>query len=288
MTESPLPVERERPASPSVPPGADPDVPAAARMYDYFLGGTLNFPADRAAGEQVRRAIPEVVDAAWANRAFHQRAARWLAEQGIRQFIDIGSGLPTAGNTHEVVQQVSPDIRVLYADHDPLVLTHSAALLADNQSTGFALADMRDADALLGDRELRELIDLSRPAGLLMTAVTHFLPPAPDPVEVVRRLVEPLAPGSYLALSQVTDENTPPRSVRLAEEMYARGRDNLYFRSRADVARFFDGLELVAPGEDTPAVVHVGQWGADDPALADSDGSRWLYCGVARKPEEGR
>jgi len=254
-------------------------------MYDYFLGGESNFPADRAAADRVRETIPEVIDAAWANRGFHQRAARWLAARGIRQFLDIGSGLPTVGNTHEIVQRVAADARVVYVDHDPLVIAHAAGLLTDPAAARVIQADLRDPDSVLNHPSLRALIDFAEPAAVMMTAVTHFVAPEEDPWGLVARYVAALCPGSYLALSQVTDEKTPPLSVRVAEEMYARSDSNLYFRSRADVERFFAGLEMVSPGRGTPAaVMHAGEWGADDPALADSDGSRWSYCGVGRVP----
>ena len=271
--------------TPHVPLGVDPGVPAPARMYDYFLGGTHNFESDRAAASKVRETIPEVIDAAWANRGFHQRAARWLAQQGIAQFIDVGSGLPTVGNTHEVVQQISPGARVVYVDHDPLVIAHSSSLLTDPATARVVQADLRDPESVLNHPGLRALIDFSAPIGLLMTAVLHFVSPDSDPWGLVARYVRDLPSGSYLVLSHVTDEKTPPISVRVAEEMYARASERIYFRSRADVARFFAGLELVSPGPPTPAaVVHVGEWGADDPALADTDGSHWLYCGVGRRP----
>ena len=271
--------------TPQVPPGVDPGVPAPARMYDYFLGGTHNFESDRAAASKVRETIPEVIDAAWANRGFHQRAARWLAQEGITQFVDIGSGLPTVGNTHEVVQQISPGARVVYVDHDPLVIAHSSGLLTDPATARVVQADLRDPESVLKNPELRSLIDFSAPVGLLMTAVIHFVAPDCDPWGLVARYVRELPSGSHLVLSHVTDEKTPPISVRVAEEMYARASENIYFRSRADVARFFAGLELVSPGPPAPpGVVHVGEWGADDPALADTDGSHWLYCGVGRRP----
>jgi hypothetical protein len=270
--------------APQVPPGVDPDVPAPARLYDYYLGGTSNYQVDRDAADKVRELIPELTDAAWANRGFHQRAARWLAEQGIDQFIDIGSGLPTVGNTHEVVQKLDPDARVVYVDNDPIVLAHAPALLTNTDRTKVILGDLRDPDALLDHPELRSQIDFSRPAGLMMTWVMHFVAPALDPWGLVARYVQSIAPGSYLVLSHVTDDKTPPRAVAAAIDLYSRASENLYFRCRADVERFFAGLELVSPCPNTAAaVVHAGEWGADDPALADSDGSRWSYCGVARR-----
>ncbi len=269
----------------AVPPGVDPNVPAPARLYDYYLGGSSNYQVDRDAAEAVRKLIPELTDAAWANRGFHQRAARWLAEQGIDQYIDIGSGLPTVGNTHEVVQQVDPDARVVYVDNDPIVLAHAEELLGRTGRTRVILADLRDPDALLGHPELRAQIDFGRPVGLMMTWVMHFVAPASDPWGLVARYVDAIAPGSYLVLSHVTDDKTPPKAVEAAVDLYSRASENLYFRARADVERFFAGLEMVSPCPNTePAVVHAGEWGADDPELADSDGSRWSYVGVARRP----
>ena len=268
-----------------VPPGVDPNVPAPARLYDYYLGGSNNYQADRDAAEQVRTLIPELTDAAWANRGFHQRAARWLAEHGIGQFLDIGSGLPTVGNTHEVVQKLDPDARVVYVDNDPIVLAHACELLSNAGRTKVVMADLRDPDRLLGHPEVRAHLDFRKPIALLMTWVMHFVAPALDPWALVARYVKATVPGSYLVLSHVTDEKTPPRSVRAAVELYSRASEHLYFRCRADVERFFAGLKLVSPRPGvTPAVVHVGEWGADDPSLADSDGSRWTYCGVAWRP----
>src|SRR5579875_1235637 len=268
-----------------VPPGVDPAVPSPARLYDYYLGGTHNYPADREAAERIRAVGPELTDGAWANRGFHQRAARWIAERGVRQFIDIGSGLPTVGNTHEVVQKIIPDARVVYVDNDPVVLAHATELLAGNPTATLILADLRDPDAILGNRELRELIDFTQPAGLLMTAVVNFVPDASDPWGLVRRYMDALAPGSYLALSHWTNEKVPPGSVQRVEEVYSRSTQPICFRSKAEIARFFDGLEIVPPYDGAgPVVTHVGLWGAEDAGLADSDGSRWSYCAVARRP----
>jgi S-adenosyl methyltransferase len=270
---------------PPVPPGVDPAIPSPARLYDCYLGGRHNFPADRAAAKRILAIMPEMSDAAWANRGFHQRAASWLAEQGIRQFIDIGSGLPTVGNTHEIVRQVVPGARVLYVDVDPLVARLSAGLLTGNGRTGFVAADLRDPATVLGHPELRALIDLTEPAGLLMTAVMHFVAPAADPWGIVARYVGALAPGSYLVLSHKTADRLPPRAVQVVREEYAGATENIFLRSRAQVERFFTNLQLVPPHTGAqPGICYVGHWGAEDPALADSDGSRMLYCGVGRRP----
>jgi S-adenosyl methyltransferase len=264
------------------PPGVDPTMPSSARIYDYMLGGKNNFPADREALANAILSASELHDIAWANRGFHQRSAKWIAERGIRQFIDIGSGLPTVGNTHEVVRNVSPDARVVYVDIDPTVAAHSAALLAGDGGTAVITADLRDPDAVLADPALRALIDFSEPAGLVMTAVLHFVADGSDPWGLVARYMGALAPGSYLALSHATSDNMPPSAVRGASEVYS---NTFFMRPKAQVERFFDGLELVAPYAGAePGVVYMGLWGCEDPELADSDGSRWGYAGVARRP----
>jgi hypothetical protein len=284
MTETPQ-VRTDMDPDMPVPPGVDPNVPSPARMYDYYLGGTYNYQCDRDAAERIRAQMPDLQDAAWANRGFHQRAATWIAEQGIRQFIDIGSGLPTVGNTHEVVQKVHPGARVVYVDNDPIVAAHAAELLAGSHTATLIQADLRDPGTVLGDREMRELIDFTEPAGLLMTAVVHFVADDEDPWGLLARYIGALAPGSYLALSHVTYEGLPPRTVRAGRDEYARATQNIHLRSRADIARFFSGLELVPPYEGAePDLAFAGLWGAEDPELADSDGSRAFYCGVARRP----
>ena len=269
-----------------VPPGVDPATPSPARLYDYCLGGTDNFPADRDAGEQIRARMPELADAAWATRGFHQRAALWLAaSRGIRQFIDIGSGLPTQNNTHQAVQKAAPEARVVYVDHDPLVRAYAGALLTGDGSTRFVPADLRDPDRVLTDPHTRELIDFSQPAGLLMTAVLHFVADGSDPRGLLARYLAALAPGSYLALSHATADQKPPATVRVLLDVYSRATEQLYLRTRAEVERYFGGLELVPPYEGAvAAVTYVGEWGAEDPELADSDGSRWSYAAVARRP----
>jgi hypothetical protein len=269
-----------------VPPGIDASRPSPARLYDYCLGGSDNFRADREAAETIRARMPELADAAWANRGFHQRAAVWMAAfRGIGQFIDIGSGLPTQNNTHQAVQKVSPDARVVYVDHDPLVRVHSNALLTGEGSTRVITADLREPDGVLNHPQTRELIDFGRPVGLLMTAVVHFVADGSDPWGLVARYLAALAPGSYLALSHATADQKPPATVRTILDVYAGATEQIYMRTRAQVERFFDGLEIVPPYEGAPAAVtYVGEWGAEDPALADSDGSRWCYGAVARRP----
>jgi hypothetical protein len=268
-----------------VPPGIDPETPSPARLYDFYLGGKANYPADRAAAEKIRARMPELADAAWANRGFHQRAALWMArDMGIRQFLDIGSGLPTQNNTHQAVGKAAPDARVLYVDHEPLVRVHADALLTGEGNTQMITADLRDPESVLKSPEARELLDFSQPVGLLMTAVLHFVSDGSDPYGLVARYVAELAPGSYVALTHITADQKPPAAVSAILDIYANATEQIYMRTRDEVERFFEGLELVPPYDGgKPAVTYVGEWGAEDPDLADSDGSRWCYGAVGRR-----
>lgn len=267
------------------PPGVDPARPSPARIYDYLLGGTTNFESDRMAAGRLKQQIPEIADAAWANRGFHQRAAKWIAEQGVRQFIDIGSGLPTVGNTHEVVRRVAPSARVVYVDNDPMVLAHSSALIGDDKDAVVILADLREPDTLLGDPGLRSLIDFAEPTALLLTAVLHFVADDAGPRELVAHYLDALAGGSYLGLSHQTADHMPTVGVQTLAEVGRQSAGGAFPRSKDEVRAFFDGLEFVPPYQGAkPDVTWTGLWGCEDPELADSEGSRWFYCGVARKP----
>src|SRR6266487_2807753 len=237
------------------------------------------------AAEQILKAAPEIRDAAWSNRGFHQRAAKWIAQHGVRQFVDIGSGLPTVGNTHEVVQKVVPTAHVVYVDNDPMVELHSRALLDSGGTFSVSCADLREPESILDHPALRKLIDLSEPVGLLMTGVMMFVSDTSDPWALVSRYVASIAPGSYLSLSHLTDDYKPPAAAEGFLAVFETTTEHMYFRSKAKVERFFEGLELVQPYEGAePGVTLTGLWGAEDITMADSDGSRWLYCGVARKP----
>jgi len=229
--------------------------------------------------------VPDLQDAAWANRGFHGRAARWMAiEHGIRQFLDIGSGLPTQNNTHEVLHAIAPDARVVYADSDPMVRVFAEDLRAEGGTTVTIQADLRDPDALLANPELLALIDFGRPAGLLMTAVLQFVADESDPWGLVARYVGALSPGSYLALSHITRDKLPPRLVETGVQAYWRATESAHPRTKAEIEKFFDGLEIVPPYEGAgPDVVNVGLWGSEDQEAADSDGSRAFYCAVGRK-----
>ncbi|HMH37479.1 MAG TPA: SAM-dependent methyltransferase, partial [Streptosporangiaceae bacterium] len=194
---------------PQVPAGVDTGRPTPARIYDYMLQGSNYFQVDRFAAEQILKAAPEIRDAAWSNRGFHQRAAKWIARHGVRQFVDIGSGLPTVGNTHEVVQKVVPTAHVVYVDNDPMVELHSRALLDSGGTFSVICADLREPGSILDHPALRKLIDLSEPVGLLMTGVMMFVSDTSDPWGLVSRYVASISPGSYLSLSHLTDDYKP-------------------------------------------------------------------------------
>jgi hypothetical protein len=271
-------------AETQVPPGVDASKPSVARIYDSLLGGVNNFAVDQAAAELMRSRAPELVDAAFANRGFHQRGAKWIAEQGVRQFIDLGSGLPTVGNTHEVVRKVHPDARVVYVDIDPMVRLHSERLLEGDDDVAVVVADLKDPDAVLGGEAVRRLIDFSEPAAIMMTAVLHFVSDDDDPAGIVARYVAPLAAGSFLALSHTTADHKPPKAVEAMNEAGRRSAGGNYPRSREQVRQIVGPLEIISPYDGAlPEVTWVGLWGCEDPAAADSEGSRWLYCAVAAK-----
>jgi hypothetical protein len=272
--------------SEKAPPGVDPATPTPARLYNYYLGGTSYFPIDREVAEDLRSRLPELSDAAWANRGFHHRAARWMAsEHGVRQFLDLGSGLPTKGTTHDAVRQLAPDARLVYVDNDPMVLEYARTLLNGTARTAVIEGDMREPEQLFATPAFTGLIDLSEPLGLLLTGVLQFVDDATDPWGLMARYRAAMAPGSYVAISHCTADRLPPAAVQAINETYARTAYPMYLRDRAEVERLFEGFELVSPFAGAePGLTFAGNWGAEDARAADSDGSRILYCGVARRP----
>lgn len=274
------------------PPAPDIDIskPHVARMYDYFLGGKNNYAADRAAAEQFLQVMPQVRVGAQANRRFLIHSVRWLArEAGIRQFLDIGSGLPTQQNVHEVAQAVDPDARVVYVDNDPLVRVHAETLLATTPNTIVIEADLRDPRALLDRKELREHVDFTQPVALLLVAVLHFIQDTQQAYEIVRTLYDALPSGSYVVISHgLRDESTKERQEQ-GRAIYSRTDSGVTPRTHEEIARFFDGLTPVGKG-----LVHIADWSIGDAEgasrgdnvipLADFVVPREfaVMCGVAR------
>jgi len=255
-------------------PGIDASTPHPARIYDYFLGGKDNFPADREAAEMLLAVAPEARDLARQNRAFLGRVVRFLAvEAGIRQFIDIGTGIPTQGNVHEIAHATAPAARVVYVDNDPIVLVHSRALLAGVNTT-IIEGDLRQPDAILNDPKLRRVIDFDQPVAVLLVAILHFIADAEDPAGIVARLRDGMAPGSYLAISHGTAD-FHPEATPTAARAYDRTTAQLSPRSHAEVERFFDGFELLEPG-----LVPISLWRPD----GDIPEGKGVYGGIGRKP----
>ncbi|HEV2371456.1 MAG TPA: SAM-dependent methyltransferase [Streptosporangiaceae bacterium] len=267
------------------PPDADQARPVPARIYAYLLTGADSFQVERDAAERIMAVVPELREGVWAHLGFHQRAAKWIAEQGVRQFIDIGS-VPAVRNTHKVVQRVDPACRVVYVDNDPMLAARPEDLQADPARVRVIQGGLRDPEGILVHPDVHTLLDLDQPTGLLMMRVAHFVPDESDPWGRVSHLAAALRPGSYVALSHLTSDHLPPRLVDVVCHVYEQATEQVHFRSKADIERFFSGMELVPPTEGEPVgrLCHTGEWGAEDPVVADSDGSRWLYCGVARRP----
>ncbi|CAG6396319.1 SAM-dependent methyltransferase [Actinacidiphila cocklensis] len=259
--------------------GIDTSRPHPARMYDYYLGGRDNYLVDREAAQQIIDASPEVVDSALANREFLRRTVGHLARAGVRQFVDIGTGIPTSPNTHEIAQSVAPDARVAYIDNDPIVAAHAGARLLNSPNTAFGLADMRDPRSILEHPTLTGLIDFTRPVAVMLVSVLHFVGDDEDPAGTLALLRDALPAGSYLVLSHGTAD-FHPGNVSEAVSVYRKATAHLSLRSRAEVLAFFDGFDLLDPG-----LVRVPLWHPEGPE-PDADDLRniGIYGGVGRKP----
>ena len=263
-------------------PAIDTSVPHSARRYNYWLGGKDNFAVDRQSGDEIERLFPTVRVMAVANRRLLQRVVRFLtADAGVRQFLDIGTGLPTADNTHEVAQRIAPESHILYVDNDPLVLVHARALLTstDAGETAYLEADLRDPGSIVRHPQLRATLDLSQPVGLLLFAVLHFVPGQGEARGIVEQLVDVLPSGSYLVASHATQDFSPPELVAAYRKLLDNGRADVWPRDRDEFTALFDGLELVGPG-----VVPAGEWRPDpgEPLPVRQDVGLW--AAVARKP----
>lgn len=241
-------------------PGQGPVQPAAARIYDYLLGGTDNYPVDRAAADKVLAVAPDQRRLAQANRAFAIRAVRVLAAAGIRQFIDLGTGFPTSPSVHGAAREADPSACVVYIDYDPLVHAHNTAVLADDDQVASIHADIRQPDAILGHPEVTRLIDFSQPVGLLCVAVLHLLRDDEDPEGIIARFRDRLSAGSYLVLSQFSGDSDP-RAMAELRAVSVGTPVQTYFRSRSEILRFFDGFELAEPG-----LTDVQDWRPDSVA----------------------
>lgn len=258
-------------------PQLDTGKPHSARMYDYFLGGKDNYPVDAEAAEQVVSLFPAVREMARTNRWFMHRASRLLAERGVRQFLDIGTGIPTEPNLHQIVQGIIPEARVVYADNDPIVLRHAEALLHSTHEgkTAYVHGDVREPGKILA--AARQTLDFTEPIALSLVALLHLVPDEDEPARIVSELIEPLAPGSYVTLLHATGDFDPETWERVVE-VYRRGGTPAQVRSRDTFADFFTGLDLLDPGVALAAAWH--------PELGDQPGGEDipLYVGLARKP----
>ncbi|MFJ3518532.1 MULTISPECIES: SAM-dependent methyltransferase [unclassified Streptomyces] len=250
----------ERPAW--APPGIDISVPSVSRIYDYYLGGSHNFEVDRQTARRAMEFMPGLPKIMQANRAFMRRAVRHAVAEGVTQFLDIGSGIPTFGNVHEIAQAATPQARVVYVDHDPVAVAHSRAVLTGDEHTGIVAADLRKPREILAAPEVARLLDLGRPVALLLVAVLHFLEEADDPYAAVAELRDALAPGSLLILTHASYEGIPlPAEVAGGTVgVYRDIRNPLVMRSGEEIRGFFDGFELLEPG-----LVSMPDWRPDRP-----------------------
>ncbi len=256
-----------------------PDIPSAARIYDYLLGGKDNYPVDRAVAESMIAQLPNVRLAVQWNRAFLRRVVRYLVgEAGIRQIIDIGAGLPTAGNTHEVARQVDPEARVVYVDHDPVVLAHARNMLHGVPNTAIVQQDLLAPGEILADPALRNLIDFSQPTAILLLSILHFVADENDPAGLIARLLDPFPAGSHVAISHATPDTVP--EVNDVERVFDEATEQAHVRSRSRIAELVAGMETIEPGLAWPP-----EWRPDPGEQVPANAAESYYCVVvARKP----
>ena len=261
-----------------VPEGVDITVPDASRVYDYALGGVHNFAIDREFWHRAEAAFPGAGLAARTNRAFLGRAVRWLADRGVRQFLDIGSGIPTLGNVHEVAQEAAPDARVMYVDIDPVAVAHSEALLAGNDLAGVIQADLRQPSDILYHPDVLALLDFAQPVAVLLNAVMHFLPDSDHPLDIMAAIREALPSGGYVVMTHGTEVRDTAREQERVAELYQSTPTSFHLRDEDHVRRMFDGFELVEPGITT-----VTAW-RPDPEERDDPPQDSILAVVGRKP----
>jgi hypothetical protein len=263
--------------------GIDTSVPNVARIYDYILGGKDNFAADRQAAQQLLAALPDIAGTVRDNRAFIGRVVRYLAGQvGVRQFLDLGAGLPTQDCVHETAQAIEPDARVVYVDNDPVACLHGQALLGPGDRVGFVLGDLRRPAEILQNPEVRARLDFSQPVGVLCACALHFVPDEDEPHQIVAGYRDHLAPGSYLAISHgiaaATPEDDPTGAVQSVTNVYRNASAQIHVRPVREIERFFDGFEIIEPG-----VTWIGRW-RPDPGTRPAGRPNSLYGGLGRKP----
>lgn len=258
--------------------GFDVTVPNVARIYDHLLGGKDSYAADRQAAGELLRVLPDAVLACRENRDFLRRAVRFAAGQGVRQFIDIGSGLPTAENTHQVAQAISPDSKVLYVDYDPVVVSHARALLEARPNVGVLQTSLQRPGTIVWSETTQKLIDFSRPVAILLVAVLHFIRDDEDPWEITEILKSVAAPGSYLVISHVTGDAVSPEETEAGLAVYDNASAPVVPRRFGEVLKFFEGTELAAPG-----LVGISDWRSSTRRSGGSARSL-IYGGVGCKP----
>lgn len=261
-----------------VPIGVDPKIPSTARMYDYYLGGKTNYAVDRKAAEKALSVVPLGRELARANRYFLMRAVLLMADQGITQFIDLGTGIPTSPSVHELARAIHPAAHVLYVDNDLVVTTHNRALLATNDGVLAIHADIRDPDSILNSTELAELIDFSQPVGVLFVAVMHFIEDRDSPDSIVRAFTSRMIPGSYLAVSHITSDGTDDSAMAAIRDVYANASASAIFRTEAQIRALFRDLEILDPG-----LIEVERWSPYSAAFSAEPSTVRFLAGVARK-----
>jgi hypothetical protein len=264
-----------------VPQSVDVSIPSPARLYDYMLGGAHNFAVDRQMGEKIELLMPHARTASRINRAFLGRVVRFMVDQGVRQFLDIGSGIPTVSNVHEVAQARDPECRVVYVDREPVAVAHSELILAGNDRAAVLQADMRDPDGILGSAEVRRLLDFDQPIGLLMLFMVHWVPTEADPWSLMKRYREALPSGSYLAISHLANDHDHEGVRAATARLTQAGGEQALERSRDEIESFFGDFELVEPG-----LVRFAEWRSSGPGDISDDPTvnEIAYGGVARKP----
>lgn len=267
--------------TPSDTPTVDPEKPSIARAYDWFLGGSTNTPIDRAFAERILQALPPAKTMAVNNRNFLRRVVTYLVENGVRQFIDIGSGIPTVGNVHHVARDLDPDVKVVYVDNDPVAVTQSRLMLRDDPATMVIDADLRHPETILGHHDVRALLDFTQPIALLMIAVLHFIPDHDDPAGIIAAYRDTLPGGSYLALSHLTDETAPPdlrEQIRTCIDLYQNSASPLVARTRHTLSQWLNELVLVPPG-----ITVANQWNPEGSPQSGPEHDL-VIAGIARLP----